>query len=124
MFVLCLAVKTEQVKRARKVFRVPKIILNNGEWVKELTTKRRNKWLHNLSLASKGAESKNACVCSDHFVKGIYYNFVITDKRLKSINRICVMLPHADICISTMFTFCKFVSCHRIIYDLSTCRFS
>ena len=61
MFVLCLAVKTEQVKRARKV---PKIILNNGEWVKELTKKRRNKWLRNLSLASKGAESKNARVCT------------------------------------------------------------
>ena len=86
--------KNRTSKESKKsFFTVPKIILNNGERVKELTTKRRNKWLRNLSLASKGAKSKNARVCSDHFVKGIYYNFVITGKRLKSINRIYIMLP-------------------------------
>ncbi len=38
--------------------------------VKELTEKRRKKWLENLRLWLGGAESANARVYSDHFVKG------------------------------------------------------
>lgn len=66
--------KNRTNKESKKsFFRVPKIILNNSERVKELTTKRRSMWLRNLSLASKGAMLKNNRVCSDHFVKDIYY---------------------------------------------------
>ena len=57
-------------ERSKSFFRVPKAIVHNGEKVKSFSTRRRAKWLTNLSLKSKGAESSNARVCSDHFVKG------------------------------------------------------
>ncbi|XP_051992214.1 uncharacterized protein LOC127650670 isoform X2 [Xyrauchen texanus] len=52
----------------RSFYRVPKVVLHKGEKCKKLTEKRREKWL--LNLRSRGAESDNARVCSDHFVKG------------------------------------------------------
>ena len=52
-------------------FRVPKENKRRGEIVGRLTKQRRERWLANLSLlVTKGAESKHARVCSDHFVKG------------------------------------------------------
>ncbi|KAK9964741.1 hypothetical protein ABG768_005886 [Culter alburnus] len=54
----------------KSFYRVPKVVAHRGETWKKLTEKRREKWLENLYLRSSGAESANARVCSDHFVKG------------------------------------------------------
>ncbi|XP_026012899.1 uncharacterized protein LOC113015174 [Astatotilapia calliptera] len=54
----------------KRYFRVPKIAQRRGEKWKILTEKRRKKWILNLRLQSGGAESANARVCSDHFVRG------------------------------------------------------
>ncbi|XP_046847361.1 uncharacterized protein LOC124440976 isoform X2 [Xenia sp. Carnegie-2017] len=51
-------------------YRIPKGILHKGETLKKLTKRRREKWLSNLSLSSKGIESPHARVCGEHFVKG------------------------------------------------------
>ncbi|XP_051804830.1 uncharacterized protein LOC110961112 isoform X3 [Acanthochromis polyacanthus] len=51
-------------------FRVPREEIKKGPRTKDFTKRRREKWLANISLSSKGAESKNARVCGDHFVKG------------------------------------------------------
>ncbi len=58
-------------ERETHFFRVPKENTRKGERVRRLTKQRRERWLANLSLlVKKGAESKHAQVCSDHFVKG------------------------------------------------------
>ena len=54
----------------KSYFRVPKIITHKGKKCREFTERRRLKWLANLKLCSKGIESPNARVCSDHFIKG------------------------------------------------------
>ncbi|XP_070849981.1 zinc finger Y-chromosomal protein-like [Chaetodon trifascialis] len=57
-------------EKTRSFYRVPKVVVHKGEKCKTLTEKRRKKWLENICPRSKGAESDNARVCSDHFVKG------------------------------------------------------
>ncbi|XP_057711357.1 uncharacterized protein LOC130928650 [Corythoichthys intestinalis] len=57
-------------EKEKKFFRVPKIVVHKGERCKKLTKQRRKKWIANLRLLSRGAESANARVCSDHFVRG------------------------------------------------------
>ena len=47
----------------RSFYRVPKVVVHKGEKGKKLTEKRRKK------MACKPT-SENACVCSDHFIKG------------------------------------------------------
>ncbi|XP_053539570.1 uncharacterized protein tmem74b isoform X2 [Ictalurus punctatus] len=47
----------------------PEVVVHRRGQCKKLTGKRRKKWLVNLRLRSGGAESDNARVCSDHFVK-------------------------------------------------------
>ncbi|KAM7375531.1 hypothetical protein PAMA_014576 [Pampus argenteus] len=54
----------------RSFYRVPKVVVHKGEKCKTLTGKRRQTWLLNLGLRPGVAESDNARVCSDHFVKG------------------------------------------------------
>lgn len=61
-------------EKDRRFFRVPKEISHKGKIVKDFTKRRRGRWLANLSLLSKGAESIHARVCSDHFVKGQFFN--------------------------------------------------
>ncbi|KAM7375530.1 hypothetical protein PAMA_014576 [Pampus argenteus] len=53
----------------RSFYRVPKVVVHKGEKCKTLTGKRRQTWLLNLGLRPGVAESDNARVCSDHFVK-------------------------------------------------------
>ncbi|KAK0146792.1 hypothetical protein N1851_013911 [Merluccius polli] len=57
-------------EKSKSFYRVPKIVQHKGAKCKEQTKKRRDKWLANLLLSFGGAESENARVCSDHFVKG------------------------------------------------------
>lgn len=57
-------------EKEKRFFRVPKTVVHKGEKCKNLTEQRRKKWLFNLHLRSGGAESANARVCSDHFVRG------------------------------------------------------
>lgn len=57
-------------EKDKSFFRVPKIVVHRGEKYKKLTECRRKKWILNLRLRSGGAESANARVCSDHFLKG------------------------------------------------------
>lgn len=47
-------------------FRVPREDIKKGPRTKDFTKRRREKWLANISLSSRGAESKNARVCGDH----------------------------------------------------------
>ncbi len=54
----------------KRFFRIPKEIVHKGDRTREISKRRRAKWLANLSLQSKGVESPHARVCSDHFVKG------------------------------------------------------
>ncbi|XP_060773833.1 transcription factor E2F6 isoform X2 [Neoarius graeffei] len=54
----------------KSFFRVPRELIKKGERTQDFTKRRRERWLSNLSVQSKGAESKHARVCSDHFVKG------------------------------------------------------
>ncbi|XP_060767449.1 uncharacterized protein LOC132874954 [Neoarius graeffei] len=63
----------------KRFFRVPREVIKKGERAKDFTRRRREKWLSNLSLRSKGAQSKNARVCSDHFVKGCPSNLYKDD---------------------------------------------
>ena len=58
-------------EKGKGYYRVPKVIANRGENLKKVTEKRRKKWIANLRLKSGGAESANARVCGDHFVKGM-----------------------------------------------------
>ncbi|XP_041665267.1 zinc finger protein 2 homolog isoform X1 [Cheilinus undulatus] len=57
-------------EKNKSFFRVPKVVTHRSEKYKQLTEKRRQTWIRNLRLKSRGAESVNARVCSDHFVKG------------------------------------------------------
>ena len=65
-------------EKDRRFFRVPKTIIHKGDRVNDITKRRRERWLANLSLLSNGADSSNARVCSDHFVKGEKYFLLIT----------------------------------------------
>ena len=58
-------------EREKGFFRVPKIVVHKGKKCEKLTERRRKKWILNLRLRSGGAESANARVCSDHFVRGM-----------------------------------------------------
>lgn len=55
----------------KRFFRIPKEIQHKGKKCEEISKRRRQKWLRNLSLSSAGVNTSNARVCSDHFVKGI-----------------------------------------------------
>ncbi|XP_013880836.1 uncharacterized protein LOC106529864 [Austrofundulus limnaeus] len=57
-------------EKGKGFYRVPKIAVHKGEKCRKLTEKRRKMWISNLHLQSGGAESANARVCSDHFLKG------------------------------------------------------
>ncbi|XP_031568418.1 uncharacterized protein LOC116303103 [Actinia tenebrosa] len=57
-------------EKDKRYFRVPKIILHKGERSLEISKKRREKWIENLSILAKKIESPHARVCSDHFAKG------------------------------------------------------
>ncbi|XP_061883466.1 uncharacterized protein LOC133634844 isoform X1 [Entelurus aequoreus] len=57
-------------EKDKRFFRVPREVTKEGGRVQGFRKRRREKWLSNIALQSKGAESKNARVCSDHFVKG------------------------------------------------------
>ena len=74
---ICAALgSSNRSKREREhlFFRVLRENKRRGERVSRLRKQRREKWLANLSLlARKGAESKYARVCSDHFVNGQFY---------------------------------------------------
>lgn len=52
----------------RSFFRVPKVVVHKGEKCRQLTEKRWETWLSNLSLRSGGAESLSARVCHGLFV--------------------------------------------------------
>jgi len=53
-------------------FRIPKIIINQGEEPEELTAKRRNEWISAVSHgdATKKRVLESERVCSKHFVFG------------------------------------------------------
>ncbi|XP_031555013.1 uncharacterized protein LOC116291918 [Actinia tenebrosa] len=57
-------------QKEKRFFRIPKEVVHKGERTRDLSKRRRSRWLANLSLSSKGVESPHARVCSDHFVKG------------------------------------------------------
>ncbi|XP_029902261.1 THAP domain-containing protein 11-like [Myripristis murdjan] len=57
-------------EKEKGFYSVPKIVVHKGEKCKKLTEKRRKQWILNLRLRSGGAQSANARVCSDHFVRG------------------------------------------------------
>ncbi|XP_034079283.1 uncharacterized protein LOC117550834 [Gymnodraco acuticeps] len=57
-------------EKNKRFYRVPKVVVHKAEQFKKLTEERREKWLSNLHLRSGGAESSNARVCSDHFIRG------------------------------------------------------
>ncbi|KAM4527725.1 uncharacterized protein PAE49_024445 [Odontesthes bonariensis] len=57
-------------EKGKGYYRVPKVIAHRGEKWKKLTQQRRKKWIANLRLQTGVAESANARVCGDHFVKG------------------------------------------------------
>ena len=52
-------------------FRVPRVIVNQGEYMEELTVERRRRW---ISAISRGDLTdfilENVRVCSKHFVSG------------------------------------------------------
>ncbi|XP_034072475.1 uncharacterized protein LOC117546303 isoform X2 [Gymnodraco acuticeps] len=56
-------------EKNKRFYRVPKVVVHKAEQFKKLTEERRKKWLSNLHLRSGGAESSNARVCSDHFIR-------------------------------------------------------
>ena len=58
-------------EKNKSFFRVPHEVPRRGERMRDFSKRRRERWLSNLSLQSKGAESNYARVCSDHFVKGL-----------------------------------------------------
>ncbi|EDO35708.1 predicted protein [Nematostella vectensis] len=62
--------KNRSNQKGKSLFRVPREVLRKGEEAKEFTERRRETWLRNLPLKFRGAESKHARVCSDHFLKG------------------------------------------------------
>lgn len=63
----------------KRFFRIPREILSHrGDKTRDILKRRRAKWLANLSLLTKGVESRHARVCSDHFVKGKPINQLIS----------------------------------------------
>lgn len=58
-------------EKGKGYYRVPKVIVHRGEKWKKLSEQRRKKWIANLRLKTKGAETAYARVCGDHFVKGM-----------------------------------------------------
>ncbi|XP_034071134.1 uncharacterized protein LOC117545465 [Gymnodraco acuticeps] len=56
-------------EKNKRFYRVPKVVVHKAEQFKKLTEEGRKKWLSNLHLRSGGAESSNARVCSDHFIR-------------------------------------------------------
>lgn len=51
-------------------YRLPKIILNQGEEHKQLSEERRRLWLARLNQNLMGKNLDNIRVCSAHFIKG------------------------------------------------------
>ena len=76
--VLCLIVgcgnKTGKIRRtAEKVsfFRVPRVVVNQGEYMEELTAERRKRWISAISRENlTDSILENDQVCSKHFVSG------------------------------------------------------
>lgn len=58
-------------EKGKGFYRVPKVVVHKGEKCQKLTELRRKTWISNLNLQSRGAESPNARVCSDHFIRGL-----------------------------------------------------
>lgn len=60
-------------------FRIPKVIMNQGEETKLLSIQRRQQWLKNVHRAKHDlTEKKVECsrICSEHFVSGKISNFI------------------------------------------------
>ncbi|XP_063056368.1 uncharacterized protein LOC134450456 [Engraulis encrasicolus] len=57
-------------EKGKGYYRLPKVITHKGEKWKKLTEQRRKKWIANLRLQTRRAESANTRVCGDHFVNG------------------------------------------------------
>ncbi|XP_055004626.1 uncharacterized protein LOC129407470 isoform X2 [Boleophthalmus pectinirostris] len=57
-------------EKGKRFFRVPKVVVHRGQKWENLTERRRKMWIANLRLRPGAAESPNARICSDHFVKG------------------------------------------------------
>ena len=62
----------------KSFFRLTAVIANQCEKNKELSERRRLKWLSNLRRDFKSTNLSNIRVCSDHFVKGeLKYTFLL-----------------------------------------------
>lgn len=76
--VLCLIVgcgnKTGKIRpTAEKVsfFHVPRVVVNQGEYMEELTAERRRRWISAMSREDlTDSILENDRVCSEHFVSG------------------------------------------------------
>ncbi|EDO32538.1 predicted protein [Nematostella vectensis] len=56
--------------RQKSYFRIPRCVSHKSVRLREVTLRRREKWLKNLAGSTKLIASPHARVCSDHFVKG------------------------------------------------------
>ena len=52
----------------RHYYRLPAVIMNQGEHCKELSSERRRLWLSQLNQNFEGKTLTNVRVCSDHFI--------------------------------------------------------
>ena len=76
--VLCLIVgcgnktgKRRAGKERTRFFRVPRVVTNQGEFIEELTSERRRRWISAISRDDlTEGKRENDRVCSKHFVSG------------------------------------------------------
>ena len=63
--------KDGQARKGRDFFRIPRLVTNQDEFIEELTSERRRRWISAISRDDLTEEkSKNDRVCSKHFVSG------------------------------------------------------
>ena len=70
---------TQDVKFGKKkIFRLPKIIILQGEQTESLSRERREKWIQairrvdlNVNSVDVPYDNDNVRVCSDHFITGM-----------------------------------------------------
>ena len=60
----------------RSFFRLPAVILNQGDVCEQLSRRRRRQWLSNLNQDFMGKNLGNIRVCSDHFISGKLYGVI------------------------------------------------
>ena len=65
-------------EKEKSYFRIPKVIENQGEIVKNVSMRRRRKWLDNINRDDINEnKTENYRVCSDHFVSGNILFFIL-----------------------------------------------